>query len=146
MLGSVPAALEQRLAAAVGEAEALRQEAQKKLPGADKLRKAIEERESKKETLQKRIHEIEDRIFAAFSTKVTVTPDISGCSISEVPETVTMEVPAPSDALWLVAQVGVDNIREYMEQNAAATEEFNKRRMSLTSQVCHLYFALFQAW
>ncbi len=33
------------------------------------------------------------------------------------------------------AQVGVDNIREYMEQNAAATEEFTKRRMALTSQV-----------
>ena len=32
-------------------------------------------------------------------------------------------------------QVGVENIREYMEQNQAATEDFARRRMSLTSQV-----------
>jgi hypothetical protein len=34
-----------------------------------------------------------------------------------------------------VLQVGVDNIREYMEQNSAATEDFNRRRLSLSTQV-----------
>lgn len=36
----------------------------------------------------------------------------------------------------MVLQVGVDNIREYMEQNSAATEDFNRRRLSLSTQVC----------
>ena len=35
----------------------------------------------------------------------------------------------------MVLQVGVDNIREYMEQNSAATEDFNRRRLSLSTQV-----------
>lgn len=63
--------MEQKLAAAAGEAAALREETHKKLPGADKLRKAIAEREAKMEKVQTRINEIEDRIFAAFSVKVT---------------------------------------------------------------------------
>ena len=63
-------ALEQKLAAAASEAEALDAEAGRKLPGAGKLRNAITERERKMAGLQKRMHEIEDRIFAAFSKKV----------------------------------------------------------------------------
>ncbi|EIE20863.1 RecF/RecN/SMC protein [Coccomyxa subellipsoidea C-169] len=96
-------ATEQRLKNAASEAKALREESHRKLPGATKLRKAIDDRARKMEGLQKRINEIEDRIFAAFSKKV-----------------------------------GVDNIREYMEQNAAATEDFTKRRMALTSQATKL--------
>ena len=45
-------------------------EAGRKLPGAGKLRSAITERGRKMAGLQKRMHEIEDRIFAAFSEKV----------------------------------------------------------------------------
>ena len=34
-----------------------------------------------------------------------------------------------------VVQVGVDNIREHMAQHSAATEDFNRRKLSLASQV-----------
>ena len=64
------AATEQRAKNAASEAQALRKESQKKLPGAAKLREKIEERAGKMEGVQKRINEIEDRIFAAFSKKV----------------------------------------------------------------------------
>ena len=64
------AAMDQKLKAASNEAEALDAEAGRKLPGAGKLRSAIAERERKMEGLLKRMHEIEDRIFAAFSEKV----------------------------------------------------------------------------
>lgn len=63
------AALEQKLEAAGSEAEALDKEANRKLPGAGKLKSAIAERERKMAALQTRIHEIEDKIFAAFSKK-----------------------------------------------------------------------------
>ena len=63
------AAMEQKLEAAASEAEALDKEANRKLPGAGKLKSAIAERERKMAALQTRIHEIEDNIFAAFSKK-----------------------------------------------------------------------------
>lgn len=66
------AATEQRLKNAASEAKALREESHRKLPGATKLRKAIDDRARKMEGLQKRINEIEDRIFAAFSKKVSL--------------------------------------------------------------------------
>ncbi len=68
----VHAALEQKLEAAGSEAEALHKEANRKLPGAGKLKSAIAERERKMAALQTRIHEIEDTIFAAFSKKVNL--------------------------------------------------------------------------
>ena len=67
-----PAALEQKLEAAGSKAEALDKEANRKLPGAGKLKSAIAERERKMAALQTRIHEIEDTIFAAFSKKVHI--------------------------------------------------------------------------
>lgn len=71
------AALEQKLEAAASEAEVLNKEAGKKLPGAGKLRSAIAERERKMDALQARIHEVEDRIFAAFSEKARPSwPDL----------------------------------------------------------------------
>ena len=39
-------------------------------------------------------------------------------------------------AILLCDRWAVENIREYMDQNAAATEAFTKRRMTLTSQAC----------
>ena len=35
----------------------------------------------------------------------------------------------------MLVQVGVDNIREHMAQHSAATEDFNRRKLSLASQV-----------
>lgn len=67
----VDAALEQKLEAAGSEAEALDKEANRKAPGAGKLKSAIAERERKMATLQKRINEIEDKIFATFSEKAS---------------------------------------------------------------------------
>ena len=32
-------------------------------------------------------------------------------------------------------KVGVENIREHMAQHSAATEDFNRRKLSLASQV-----------
>ena len=64
------AATEQRAKNAASEAQALRKESHRKLPGAAKLREAIKKRAEKMEGLQTRINEIEDRIFAAFSKKV----------------------------------------------------------------------------
>jgi hypothetical protein len=46
------------------------QERQKQQPGVDKLEKAVGDREKRIATLQQRINEVKDRIFAPFSTKV----------------------------------------------------------------------------
>ena len=67
---ALPAVLQERLGAAGAEAEALRAEAARKAPGAGKLRQAMAERGRKMGALLQRIHDIEDRIFAAFSEKV----------------------------------------------------------------------------
>ena len=63
-----------KLVAACREAEALQASAAQKLPGAEKLRKAHQERQKKIGALLARMHEIEDRIFAAFSKKVRRRP------------------------------------------------------------------------
>lgn len=68
------AATKQRLENAAREAQALRQDSQSKGPAAAKRRKVIDERAKKMDALQKRIHDIEDRIFAAFSKKVRPLP------------------------------------------------------------------------
>ncbi len=70
MLDGVCAATEQRAKNAASELQALRKEMQRKQPSTEKLKKAIAERAKKIGGLQKRINEIEDRIFAAFSQKV----------------------------------------------------------------------------
>ncbi len=70
MCDGVHAAMEQKAKNAASEVQALRKEKQRKQPGTEKLKKAIGERAKKMEGLQKRINEIEDRLFAAFSQKV----------------------------------------------------------------------------
>lgn len=70
VLAWVTAVLQEKLMSTAAELEALRAESGRKLPGAGKLRKAVQERAKKIEALLARINEIEDRIFAAFSKKV----------------------------------------------------------------------------
>jgi len=76
----VRAATEAKLAKGADDAAAPEAEAARRAPAAAKLRRAADARREKAARLQARLHEIEDRIFEAFSQKARPRPLAAGCT------------------------------------------------------------------
>jgi hypothetical protein len=93
------AATEAKLAKGADDAAALEAEAARRAPAAVKLRRAADARREKAARLQARLHEIEDRIFEAFSQKARPHPLADGCSAWGTQHSVTLASFVPSLAI-----------------------------------------------